>query len=64
MMDGMRPDDIHAAPDGLADTLASIESGALDATDAQRAYLAGALDALRGLTGSRGTPSTDADHPG
>lgn len=51
MMDRMRPDDIRDAADGLADTLASIESGTLDATDSQRAYLTGAHHALRAVLG-------------
>lgn len=50
-MDRMKPDEIRTAADGLADTLASIESGTLDATDAQRAYLAGSLHALRAVLG-------------
>jgi hypothetical protein len=36
------------ARDGIADTLASIEAGALEATEAQRAFLAGAVAALDG----------------
>jgi hypothetical protein len=51
MMDCMTPDEIRTAADGLADTLASIESGTLDATDAQRAYLTGSLHALRSVLG-------------
>lgn len=47
----MSPDEIRAAADGLTDTLASIESGTLDATDAQRAYLQGARHAFRAVLG-------------
>lgn len=40
-------DDIRRTAGGIADTLASIDAGALDATQSQRAFLAGSLDALR-----------------
>lgn len=45
----MTRDEIDAAASALADVLVSIEAGSLDASAEQRAYLAGALDALRAL---------------
>lgn len=47
----MEHDDIAKAAAGLADTLASIEAETLEATPAQRAYMAGALHALRAVLG-------------
>jgi hypothetical protein len=52
--------DIERAAAGLADTLASIERGELEATPTERAYLVGALDALRGVVGHP-TNSGDQD---
>lgn len=43
-------DEMNRARDGVADTLASIERGALSATPEQRAYLAGAVEALDAVT--------------
>ena len=43
--------DVAAAAAGLADTLASIEAGELEATSTQQAYIAGALHALRAVLG-------------
>jgi hypothetical protein len=40
----MTPD----SADGIRDTLAMIDRGEIEATDAQRAYLAGALHGLTG----------------
>lgn len=51
MINRMTPDEIRSAADGLADTLSSIESGTLDATDTQRAYLAGSLHAFQAVLG-------------
>jgi ABC-type sugar transport system substrate-binding protein len=45
------PDEIRRAADGLAETLAAVEAGTLDATPQQRAYMAGALHALRAVLG-------------
>ena len=45
----------HAAA-GLTETLASIDAGTLEATPAQRAYLAGALHALRAVLGDAEPP--------
>lgn len=45
----MDPTELEAAADGLASALASIDAGELLATDAQRAYLVGALDTLRAI---------------
>lgn len=45
----MDPHEIRSLADGLVDTLASIDSGTLEATDSQRAFLAGALHALQAL---------------
>lgn len=42
----LEPEEARTARNGLADTLASIERGDLEATKAQRAYLEGARDAL------------------
>lgn len=47
----MTPDEIRRAADGLAETLASVDAGTLDATPVQRAYMAGALHALRAALG-------------
>jgi hypothetical protein len=47
----MSAEEISRAAEGIADTLTSIEAGTLDATPAQRAYLAGALHALRAVLG-------------
>lgn len=47
----MNPDEIRRAADGMAETLASLDAGTLDATPAQRAYIAGALHALRAVLG-------------
>lgn len=47
----MTQDEIGRAAEGLADTMASIDAGTLEATPAQRAYLAGALHALRAVLG-------------
>jgi len=47
----MDSDDTRRAADGLAEILASIEAGKLDTTPAERAYLAGALHALRAVLG-------------
>jgi ABC-type sugar transport system substrate-binding protein len=47
----MTPEELVLVADGITDTLASIDAGALDATPVQRAYLAGALHALRVMLG-------------
>lgn len=49
--DDMTPEEVHRAAEGIADTLASIDAGSLDATPTERAYLAGALHALRATLG-------------
>lgn len=49
-------DEVKRARDGVADTLASIDRGDLDATPEQRAYLAGAVQALDATT-SEGDPA-------
>ena len=46
----------RAARDGIADTLASIDSGELEAEEVQRAYLAGAVAALDGVAGTESKP--------
>jgi len=47
----MNSDEIERAAAGLADTLASIERGELEATPTQRAYLAGVVAGLQGVLG-------------
>lgn len=47
--EAVTPEEIQRAAEGLADTLASIEAGALDVSPAQGAYLAGAHHALRAV---------------
>jgi hypothetical protein len=46
----IEPEAARAARDGIADTLASIDRGELEADEVQRAYLAGAVAALDGVT--------------
>jgi hypothetical protein len=46
----IRPEDAQSARQGIADTLASIDAGELEATDVQRAFLAGAVATLDALT--------------
>lgn len=42
----LEPEEARTAREGIADTLTSIDRGDLDATKAQRAYLAGVRDAI------------------
>lgn len=49
--DAMSAEEISRAAEGIADTLTSIDSRKLDATPSQRAFLAGALCALRAVLG-------------
>lgn len=47
------PADLHAARDQLAAVLASVDEGATKAEPQERAYLAGTLDALERIAGTR-----------
>ena len=47
----MSAEEISRTAEGIADTLTSIDSRKLDATPSQRAFLAGALYALRAVLG-------------
>lgn len=47
----MTPVEISRAAEAIVETLASIDAGTLDATPAQRAFLVGALHALRAVLG-------------
>ena len=47
----MEAEEVAAAVAGIADTLRSIDTEQLEATPAERAYLAGALHALRAVLG-------------
>jgi hypothetical protein len=47
----MTPEELRRAAEGITDTLASIDAGTLDATATERAYLTGALHALRAALG-------------
>ncbi len=40
-------DDVRVTAAGVADTLTSIDTGTLESTAVQRAFLAGSLDALQ-----------------
>lgn len=56
-MDSMDHDEITAALAGIEDTLASMEAGRLEATTAERAYLAGAAHAFRAALGEAQPPA-------
>lgn len=47
----MTPEEIRRAAAGIASTLASIDEGLLQSTAIERAFLAGALHALRAVLG-------------
>ena len=49
MMDPVTPDQIATAAESLRTVLAEIDAGALEATPAQRAHIAGSLSALEEL---------------
>lgn len=52
----IEPEAARAARDGIADTLASIDRGELEADEVQRAYLASAVAALDGVPEGDSTP--------